>query len=184
MKNIKLAIPLIALIIVYLLGSWFYPYSWASVNKSYSYDQDNVSGKEFLEKYKSAKGYLEKQDRNKVSIAVQDFYYTIDGSFIIDLGKQSITKQELTALKLALEQNRKSFTKLFADRDIDMTEESKHSLLIVIDTIENAEDLLGDIQYRSFDRGNLRRALRNTLVSLAFASELTDDFYHSYAKTK
>ena len=76
MKSIKLAIPLIALIIVYLLANWFYPYSWASINKSYSYDQDNVSGKEFLEKYKVAKEIAKEQDVDKIPLAVGDFYNT------------------------------------------------------------------------------------------------------------
>ncbi|MBS4196863.1 hypothetical protein [Lederbergia citri] len=83
MKSIKLAIPLIALIIVFLLGNWFYPYSWISINKAYSYNQDNVSGREFLEKYQRGKEFIKEQETDKVSLAVKDFYNTIDDSFIV-----------------------------------------------------------------------------------------------------
>ncbi|MBS4201941.1 hypothetical protein KHA93_20250 [Bacillus sp. FJAT-49732] len=184
MKSIKLAIPLITLIIVYLIGSWFYPYSWISINKSYSYNQDNVSGKEFLEKYKLAKEFAKEQNTDKVSLAVMDFYNTVDDSFIVELGKQSISKQELASLERALKKNRKSFTKLLADKNVKMTEESKQCLLKVIDTIENTENWLEDIQHQLFDRKTVRRSIRNTLVTLVFASELTDDFYRSYVESK
>ncbi|MBS4219803.1 hypothetical protein KHA96_15925 [Bacillus sp. FJAT-49711] len=184
MKSIKLAMPIIALIIVYLLANWFYPYSWASINKSYSYDQDNVSGKEFLEKYKVAKEFAKEQDVDKISLAVGDFYNTIDNSFIVELGKQSISVQELAALETTLKQNRKSFTKLLADDNVELIAESRQDLLKVIDTIETTENWLEDIQHQFLDRKTLRRSIRNTLVTLGFASELTDDFYHRYVESK
>lgn len=113
-----------------------------------------------------------------------DFYNTVDDSFIVELGKQSISKQELASLERALKKNRKSFTKLLADKNVKMTEESKQSLLKVIDTIENTENWLEDIQHQLFDRKTVRRSIRNTLVTLVFASELTDDFYRSYVESK
>lgn len=184
LKSIKLVIPLIALIIIYLLGSWFYPYSWISINKSYSYNQDNVSGEEFLEKYNLAKEFAKGQDTDKVSLAVKDFYNTIDDSFIIELGKQAISKQELASLERTLSKNRKSFTRLLADENMELTAESKQSLLKVLDTIETTENWLEDIQHQPYDRKTVRRSIRNTLVSLVFASELTNDFYHSYVGSK
>jgi len=108
----------------------------------------------------------------------------IDNSFIVELGKQSISVQELAALETALKQNRKSFTKLLADDNVDLIAESRQDLLKVIDTIETTENWLEDIQHQFLDRKTLRRAIRNTLVTLGFASELTDDFYHRYVESK
>ncbi|MBS4196864.1 hypothetical protein [Lederbergia citri] len=100
------------------------------------------------------------------------------------MGKQSITKQELSSLERVLKKNRKSFTKLLAYGNVELTAESRQDLLKVIDTIENTENWIEDIQHQLFDRKTLRRSLRNTLVTLVFASELTDDFYHQYVESK
>ncbi|MBS4205689.1 hypothetical protein [Lederbergia citrea] len=180
MNSIKVVMPVVALVIVFLLGNWLFPFSMISFNKSYSYDQDNVSGREFLKEYKVAKAFAKEQETDKVSIAVLDFYHTIDHSYIIELGKQSISKQSLYSLQLALEQNRKSFMKLLADNNVDLSIDSKQSLLFAINEIESTENQLKDLQQLPLKRSDLRRSIRNTLVTLEFACELTDHFYHSY----
>ncbi|MFF2288084.1 hypothetical protein [Peribacillus butanolivorans] len=81
---------------------------------------DNDISKEFLVTHKKAKAFVNDQKRDSLSNALFYFYEDIENSFVVESGEQSISKNELKALALAISGNRNNLVGLFVQPNVEL----------------------------------------------------------------
>ncbi|MFJ8267333.1 hypothetical protein [Peribacillus asahii] len=181
----RVVVAFIFIVLVYFAGSWLYPYSIISLNKSYSYNQDNVSGKQFLEKYKEAKRFLANQEKDVVSTRVLYFYEDINQTYIVHLGEQSISKDDLQSLQSIVTEHKQNFLQLFTFTDVQLSEHTSYYVINIINKLDEINSQLHDLEHSNFyTRQEIRRSVRNILVNMMFVTEHVDVFYQSYVNEK
>lgn len=174
---------MLAILLLFLAVNWFYPYSFLSINKSYSYNQDNVSGKYFLAEHKKAKQFVLTQEPDHVSKTVSYFYEDIDQTYVMELGQQTIKQSDLVSLHFMIKEHKRNFLSLFVQPGVTISPETKYDLVYVINALDIIEDELNDLTHPHFyTRRETRRLIRNILVKIDSTSESVDSFYKTYIK--
>ncbi|KQU18692.1 hypothetical protein ASG65_08030 [Bacillus sp. Leaf13] len=146
---------------------------------------DNDISKEFLVTHKKAKAFVNDQKRDSLSNALFYFYEDIENSFVVESGKQSISKNELKALALAINGNRNNLVGLFVQPNVELPLNSKQYLLNVIIILEKVENNLEVLVNNSYlDRASFDTVFHNIFVELISACEEADFSYTAYASEK
>lgn len=181
----KVTFGLLTVLIFFLSETWFYPYSFLSINKSYSYNQDNVSGRYFLAEYKKAKQYVRSQEQDRVSKTVSYFYNDVDKTYVMEMGKQTIKQSDLASLFFKMKSHKREFQSLLIDPNVTISLETKYDLLFIITALDLIEDQLTDLTHPHFyTRQEIRTLIRNILVKIDSTCGIVDSFFNSYVNER
>ncbi|AXN41104.1 hypothetical protein CN689_01970 [Peribacillus butanolivorans] len=121
----------------------------------------------FLVTHKKAKAFVNDQKRDSLSNVLFYFYEDIENSFVVESGKQSISKNELKALALAINGNRNNLMGLFVQPNVELP-------LIILEKVENNLEVLVSNSY--LDRASFDTVFHNIFVELISACKEADFF--------
>lgn len=181
----------IGLAALYLLFSWFYPYSALSLNPFVHFKADPIVAAQYKNDLKEFKGQYEpvlvrssNLEPEPTVARTQYILQMFDQSWLTDNRSTAITKHTLGNMLLDVKEAREIILLLAFEETY--TPNTKIYLKMLLDQTYKLEEEIKDIQLLSnlHSRSTLERQLRNLHVSYISNFQHLTSFYEEYLRSK
>ncbi|MFC0187144.1 hypothetical protein ACFFJY_02535 [Fictibacillus aquaticus] len=170
-------------ILLYLLISWYYPYSWWSMHQTYDYEADPVFARDYKNKIENFKKSYTINPKDKLTtettgMAVEDLFTE---KWLVTDNPVSVEYAYLDKIKNDVQSIRQNFTHL--DRKgPEYTPHAQNQLYLLIDTLESIEKEVDDIKdmRNGLMRSDADNVLNNLHVSVAASADMLIEFYGAH----
>lgn len=182
-KNVsRILLVFICVGVLFLIGvNWFYPYSFISINKSISYNADNVVVKQYQKDLKDFKNsyYKELSKVPKDNLTIQQTQFIIqmyDQPWLTSTKPIQMKYQELDTILFEVKEARRILTELAIQETY--SKDAKGFLKLTLENCSLIEENLEEIiDSKSHSRSNLNSQLHILHMSFMSNFDIFKSFY-------
>ncbi|MCU9614617.1 hypothetical protein OEV98_13820 [Caldibacillus lycopersici] len=148
-----------AVVILVLLMTWIYPFSFFSINKSYSYEPNNNDIDKYVERLNELETLVANSPNNPTKIITENILGYFEQDWIVTKdSKIKITKDELELIKFHVKDVRGTLLDMTVQEDYSY--ETRSYLLATIESFLSFEEYIDELKKNSWEtRSTIDREL-------------------------
>jgi hypothetical protein len=159
----------IGIVAIFFLGmTWFFPYSFFSIYKSYSYKPDSIVVKEYVKDLNNFKSTFEENSRNDLTDnRLHHSLQIFEQDWLINGNATKMGEQEIDSMLFEVKEVRQSLLSLVAQEEY--SKEERNYLILSLENLLFLKESIRDFKYsKSASRRELHRQFSN--INMRFIS--------------